>query len=77
MDLLLGVTDLHGDEAVVMMEDAMSGVTPPSLPVTSDTSFDTGSDSSGEKEASSGSVKKHKRNKRLKIVVLDPSSNQR
>ncbi|XP_074588800.1 uncharacterized protein LOC141844700 [Curcuma longa] len=78
MDLLLGVADLHDDEAVAAAEAAMSGVTPPSLPAASDSSSsDTGDESSDEKEASSGSEKKkRKQNKRPKIVVLDPSSNQ-
>ncbi|KAG6528500.1 uncharacterized protein LOC122039832 [Zingiber officinale] len=73
MDLLLGVADLHDDEAVAAAEAAMSGATPPSLPAASDASSDTGDGSSDEKEASSGSEKKRKQNKRPKIVVLDPS----
>ncbi|KAG6524669.1 uncharacterized protein LOC122049264 [Zingiber officinale] len=73
MDLLLGVADLHDDEAVAAAEAAMSGATPPSLPAASDASSDTGDDSSDEKEASSGSEKKRKQNKQPKIVVLDPS----
>ncbi|XP_074577310.1 uncharacterized protein LOC141833717 [Curcuma longa] len=76
MDLLLGVADLHNDEAVAAAEAAMSGVPPPSMPSTGDSSSDTDDCSSGEMEASCGSEKKRKRNERPKIIVLDPSSNQ-
>ncbi|KAG6530764.1 uncharacterized protein LOC122045687 [Zingiber officinale] len=76
MDLLLGVADLHNDEAVAAAEAAMSGVPPPTIPSAGDSSSDADDDSSGEMEASCGSEKKRKRKERPKIIVLDPSSNQ-
>ncbi|WOK94180.1 hypothetical protein Cni_G02882 [Canna indica] len=82
MDLLLGVADLHTDEAVAAAEAALSGF-PPSVPSISGSSSDTDVDDD-EKDASccseklgadeAKSVRGNKQKKRPKIVVLDSSS---